>query len=100
MRSDARATRPQLRGTAATSGELAERARIDERCAREWLRAMACARYLDYDATTGRFTLPAAHAPVLADEGGPMFFGGGYQQWLSLVRILDDVSEAFRTGGG
>jgi SAM-dependent methyltransferase len=84
----------------ATSAELAGRARIHERYAREWLSVMATARYLDYDAAACRFTLPAAHVPLLADEGGPMFFGGGYQQWLSLVRVLDDVSRAFRTGGG
>jgi len=87
-------------GGPATSAELATRARIHERYAREWLSAMACARYLDYNATSGRFGLPAAHAPVLADEGGPAFFGGGYQEWLSLVRVLDEVSQAFRTGGG
>ena len=87
-------------GGPATSAELATRAGIDERYAREWLSAMATARYLHYDAATSRFALPPAHVPVLADEGGPMFFGGGYQQWLSIVRVLDDVSEAFRTGGG
>ncbi len=42
----------------ATSTELAERAQINERYAREWLGAMASAGYLGYDPATRRFTLP------------------------------------------
>jgi hypothetical protein len=87
-------------GGPATSAELAQRTGVQERYAREWLSAMASARYLSYDAAGGRFDLPKEHAPVLAEEGGPMFFGGGYQQWLSIVRVLDRVIEAFRAGGG
>ena len=55
----------------ATSAELAERAHINERYAREWLSEMASAGYLVYDPTSQRFTLPPEHAPVLAQEGGP-----------------------------
>src|SRR5690349_5377395 len=53
----------------ATSIELAERTRINERYAREWLSAMASAGYLEYDPSSRRFTLPAEHVPVLAQEG-------------------------------
>src|SRR5436853_178830 len=60
----------------ATSEELAERAHVNERYAREWLSAMASAGYLEYDPATRRFTLPPEHIPVLAQEGGPVFFGG------------------------
>jgi hypothetical protein len=35
---------------------------------------MAAAGYLDYDPATGRYTLPADHVPVLAEEAGPFFF--------------------------
>ena len=61
----------------ATSVELAARACIDERYCREWLCAMTAHSYLQHDPRSGRFTLPPEHAPALADEGGPMFFGGG-----------------------
>ena len=63
----------------ATSSELADRAGIDERYAREWLAGMAAAGYLDYDPDTTRYTLPPEHEPVLAEEGGPVFFGGVYE---------------------
>src|SRR4051794_7362317 len=51
---------------AATSSELAERAGIDERYALEWLRAMASAGYLEYDAGSEQFTLPPEQALAFA----------------------------------
>jgi 2-polyprenyl-3-methyl-5-hydroxy-6-metoxy-1,4-benzoquinol methylase len=84
----------------ATSGELALRAHVDERYVREWLGGITAAGYLTHDAATGRFTLPPEHAPVLAQEGGPFFFGGGYALMLAEIRQLDRIEEAFRTGRG
>jgi hypothetical protein len=60
----------------ADSSELAERVNLHERYAREWLRAMNSAGYLEFDSTTGRFGLPPEHASVLAQEGGPVFLAG------------------------
>src|SRR6266487_62948 len=69
----------------ATSEELAERAHVNERYAREWLSAMACAGYLEYNPATQRFTLPPEHIPVLAQEGGPIFFGGVQEEFVGLA---------------
>jgi len=84
----------------ATSEELAERARINERYAREWLGAMASAGYLEYDPASRRFTLPPEHAPVLAQEGGPVFFGGVQEEMVGLAGPVNQLLEAFRSGGG
>jgi SAM-dependent methyltransferase len=84
----------------ATSLELAARAGIAERYAREWLGGMASAGYLEHDAATGRFTLPPEHAPALAQEGGPAFFGGVYNQMLDSFPVIDRVVEAFKHGRG
>lgn len=84
----------------ATSAELAERANISERYAREWLSTLASAGYLEYDPLSRRFTLPPEHALVLAAEGAPMFMGGAYQQLPALLGPLDQVARAFRDGGG
>jgi len=84
----------------ATSAELAERAQVDERYAREWLRALAAASYLEHDASSGRFALPPALVPLLAVPGQPMYLGGGYQQLPGLVGPFDAVVRAFREGGG
>jgi SAM-dependent methyltransferase len=84
----------------ATSAELARRARVNERYAREWLGGMASAGYLEYEPASRRFTLPAEHAPALAQEGGPVFFGGVHQELLGVLGQLDRVERAFRDGGG
>src|SRR5215471_20943241 len=84
----------------ATSQELAERTHINERSAREWLSAMACAGYLEYDPILHRFTLPPEHVPVLAQEGGPVFFGGVQEEFVGLVGPVSQLIQAFRNGGG
>ncbi len=84
----------------ATSAELAARAGINERYAREWLAGMASAGYLEYDPTSRRFTLPPEHVSALAQEGGPFFFGGVHQEVSALAAIVDPLTEAFRKGGG
>ncbi len=84
----------------ATSADLAKRTSIQERYAREWLGGMASAGYLEYDAKTRRFTLPPEHAAALAQENGPFFFGGLYEMLPALSGILDQLTAAFRKGGG
>ena len=87
-------------GGPATSGELAERAGINERYAREWLRGMHAAGYLKLDRERDRFALPAENAQVLASEGGPFFLGGAYQLTFGYLRTIERLTEAFRSGGG
>ena len=72
----------------ATSAELASRTNLNERYLREWLGGMATAGYLDYDGTKKRFTLPAEHAAVLAQENGPFFVGGMYQMLPAFSRSI------------
>lgn len=84
----------------ASSAELAERAGVSERYAREWLHGLYAAGYLEYDRHNGSFALPAEHAEVLATEGGPFFVAGGYQALSGELRVLDRLTEAFRSGGG
>ncbi len=84
----------------ATSRELASRSGISERYAREWLAAMACAGYIEYDPATARFTLPPEHARVLAEEDSPYFLCGSLGVLAELARPLDLHMQAFRDGKG
>ncbi len=84
----------------ASSQQLADRAGISERYAREWLRGMVSADYLTYDTLTGQYSLPAAHVPVLAHESGPAFMGGIQQMLLGMIGPIELLYEAFKTGGG
>lgn len=83
-----------------TSAELADLASIHPRYAKEWASAMFSAGYLDYDPASETFTLPAAHIPVLAEEGGPYFVGGTHQMLLGMLDIVDLLQQAFVTGHG
>ncbi len=82
----------------ATSVELATRAGINERYAREWLGAMTAAGYLDYDSVSRQFTLSAEHALPLAQEGGPVFFGGVFQMMTALAGVLDQAHRCLPCG--
>jgi SAM-dependent methyltransferase len=84
----------------ATSAEFASRTKLNERYLREWLGGMATAGYLTYDVATKRFSLPAEHASVLAQENGPFFVGGIYQMLPAQAGVFDQVVSAFRNGGG
>src|SRR5437899_3045072 len=84
----------------AASLEIARRTGTNERYVREWLGGMTSAGYLEYDASTGQFSLPAEHAAAVAAEGGPFFFGGIHEMIPALVTVIDQVTEAFRKGGG
>ena len=83
-----------------TSEELASRCGLQERYVREWLRGMSAAGYIEYNVDSERFTLPAEHVPVLAQERGPVFFGGAYQELLGCLTAFERVADAFRSGGG
>lgn len=84
----------------ATSAELATRTTVNERYTREWLSAMTCAEYLEYDPATRRFSLSPEHALVLAQESGPFFLGGLPQHLVGLVGPIKQVMHSFRFGGG
>lgn len=83
-----------------TSDEFAEQAQINERYAREWLSAMACHKALMYDNATKRFTLPAEHAAVLADPDSPLYLGSFPAMHQAFWANADELTEAFRHGGG
>jgi SAM-dependent methyltransferase len=87
-------------GAALTPAELAARTGTTERSVREWLSAQAAAGYVEYDAVTRRYWLPAEHAVALSDEQSPACVLGGFQAMTAAMRSAPKVTEAFRTGCG
>ncbi len=83
-----------------TTGELADCLKLSERYVREWAACLSTAGYLSYDPASKRFALPPEHAPVLAQEGGPFFFGGIFQQMGALLGLYEPLLQAFRDGKG
>jgi 2-polyprenyl-3-methyl-5-hydroxy-6-metoxy-1,4-benzoquinol methylase len=86
-----------------TPAELAERAGIAERYAREWFEQQATTGILTAEIGadgTNRFRLPAGHAEVLLDGDSLSFMGASVTQLMALRGVFDQVVEAFRTGAG
>jgi SAM-dependent methyltransferase len=83
-----------------TGQELADCAKLSERYVREWASCLVVSGYLVYDPKTARFSLPPAHASVLAQEPGPFFIGGLFQQIGALLPLYEPLAQAFKDGRG
>lgn len=89
----------------ATSAELAGRTGTAERYAREWLEQQAVTAILTVDdvaagAEERRFALPPAYAAVLIDPESPLAMAPTARLMAGLVRPLDQLVAAFRSGDG
>ena len=83
-----------------SAADLATRTSTHERYVREWLNTQAASGYLDYDPSSDRYTLPAEHAFVLADESSPVAMAGMIHAAGAVIDGRARVEERFRTGGG
>ena len=80
--------------------ELAERSGTRLPYAREWLNAQAAGGFVEYDPTSGRYTLPPEHAVALTDESSPAFLPGLFQIALGTIADSSRIVEAARSDGG
>jgi len=83
-----------------TPAELANKTGLDERFLRDWLINQAAGGYVKYDTITSKYSLPIAHACVLADENNPLFAAGAFQMFTALSRAVPRIAECFRSGTG
>ena len=88
-----------------TSAELAERAGIHERYAREWLEQQSTAELIDVDdpaqaADRRRYSVSDVQAAVLVDETSLAYLApaGGFV--VSFSNVMPKLLDAYRTGGG
>ena len=86
----------------ATAAQLATRAHIAERYAREWLEQQATRGILLADVSSAEptFSLPVDHAEALLDRDSLDYVGASVRQLASLRGVVDLVAEAFQTGAG
>src|SRR4051812_1218245 len=71
-----------------------------ERYLKEWLSAMACAGYVDYDRQQQTFSLPPEHAACLADSDHPAYLGSAFGMIPTFLENAPRVADAFQKGGG
>ena len=92
-------------GGPATAPELAARAGIDPRYAREWLEQQAVSSVLDVDDVDGqpdarRYSLPAGHEAVLVDLTSTSFMAPLPRFAVGIAQQMPTILDAFRTGVG
>jgi 2-polyprenyl-3-methyl-5-hydroxy-6-metoxy-1,4-benzoquinol methylase len=83
-----------------SASELATKAQIAERYAREWLSHQAASGYLSYDPNSAKFTLPPEQAMVFAEPTSPVYMQGGFDIAAVMMENQALVEPAFRTGKG
>ena len=83
-----------------SSTDLAKKTETAERYVREWLSAMAAGGYVEYDAKSGKYTLPPEQAFALAVDDSPAFLPGAFQLALGLLSDQPKIKEVFKTGKG
>lgn len=83
-----------------TSAELAQRAGVSERYAREWLLNQTASAYVLYDPSIGRYTLPDEHAVALTDDTSPLYVGGLFSIVESVTKAEPRIEGAFASGEG
>jgi len=90
-------------GGAVTTVELADRAGIAERYAREWLEQQTAAGIVRAQGTGGdtlRFSLPVGHAEALLDRDSLSYMMPTVRSLMTLTPAMDALVDAYRTGGG
>ncbi|MBI2781392.1 MAG: class I SAM-dependent methyltransferase [Chloroflexi bacterium] len=92
-------------GGPATAADLAARAGIDERYAREWLEQQAVADIVDVDdvrlAPEARsYRLPEAYVEPLLNPDSPYSIAPLGRSIVACAKVLPQLLEAYRTGGG
>ena len=83
-----------------TADGLAAATGYSERYLAEWLCHQAASGYVEYDAASGRFTLPLEHSFLLADPESPGYILRGFCTAAALSENFASVAQAFRTGQG
>ncbi|MBR0911737.1 class I SAM-dependent methyltransferase [Bradyrhizobium japonicum] len=83
-----------------SSAELASATGTNERYVREWLASQAASGYVEYDSTSGKFSMLPEQAMALADDDSPVFLGAVGN--VIAAAFLDEpkITDAFKSGKG
>ena len=83
-----------------TPAELAEKTGTAERYVREWLNQQAAGGYVEYEADSGRYSLPPEQTSALTDPESPAYLPGFFQIALGSVVDSPRIVDAAKTGDG
>jgi len=83
-----------------TPAELAERTGTNERYVREWLGNQGAGGYVQFDASSGLWSLSPEQALCLTDPNGPVDMPGAYNIVEATFHALGHTLENFTSGSG
>ncbi|GLP77767.1 SAM-dependent methyltransferase [Mycobacterium antarcticum] len=90
----------ELARGALTPAELAERTDTDERYIREWLGNQGAGGYVEFDASSGKWSMSPEQALCLTDTNGPVDMPGAYNIVEATFHALGHTLENFKSGNG
>lgn len=82
------------------SDQLIKRTGLHPRYVEEWLAAMVCAGYIEYDAPADLYRLPDEHAMFLTDPSTEYYLGGLFKGLPRLLATVPRIAAAYATGQG
>lgn len=87
-----------------TARQLADRTGLVERYVREWLPAMAASGYVTHDGgdtpEEARYRLSPEQRDAFTNPDSPAYLAGLFQDLTAATRVLDRLTDDFRTGEG
>ena len=83
-----------------TSDEFSNQIRMDKRYIREWLLALASAKYVDYNTENEEFSLSAEQFSILGDEDSISLMIGGFENLVGAIHNIDIIKDNFKNGTG
>lgn len=83
-----------------TQAQIIQDSTLQPRYVEEWLNAMVCSGYLEYNSVERTYCLPDEHAYLLASEGSDHFAGGLFYMVPAALSVAPAVANAFKHGGG
>ena len=83
-----------------TSAELAKKTGTNERMIREWLAGQAASGYVNYDSSTGKYSMTPEQEFTLVNEDSPAYIPGIFYSIASIYKDQRKIADAYKTGKG
>jgi 2-polyprenyl-3-methyl-5-hydroxy-6-metoxy-1,4-benzoquinol methylase len=83
-----------------TPEEVAKRSGVKERYVREWLAGQAASGYVNYDASSRRYSMSPEQAFAMTNEDSPVYIPGAFYSVASVYKDQRKIAEAIKAGNG
>jgi 2-polyprenyl-3-methyl-5-hydroxy-6-metoxy-1,4-benzoquinol methylase len=85
---------------AITPKELAEKTSTNERYIREWCAGQAASGYVNYDPSSGKYSMSPEQSFAFTNENNPLYIPGAFYIVSAMYKDERKLADAFRSGKG